>query len=122
MNTWLAVFVGGGIGSVMRFGLTRLLLALNVRGAFPWATFGANVLSCVILAYALFRLQPQLQDRPALSAFIAVGICGGFSTFSTFSYENFLLIREGLAGWAIANVAVNVIACLSIFFIVARTT
>jgi fluoride exporter len=122
MNVWLAVFIGGGIGSLMRFGITRLLLAWDVRSTLPWATLCANVLSCVILAWALFRLQPHLQDRPALGAFITVGICGGFSTFSTFSYENFLLFREGLAGWAIANIAVNTLACLSIFYFVARTT
>ena len=121
MNTWIAVFIGGGIGSLMRYGVTRLLLGLDVRGGFPWATLGSNVISALILAVAVLRLQPHLQDRPAASAFIAVGICGGFSTFSTFSYENFLLIREGLPGWALINITVNVVACLSIFFIVART-
>ncbi len=121
MNTWIAVFIGGGIGSLMRFGLSRLLLLLDVRGAFPWATLGANVISSAILAFALLRWQPLLQDKPALGAFMAVGICGGFSTFSTFSYENFLLLREGLTGWALLNIAVNVIACLSVFFLIART-
>jgi CrcB protein len=50
-----------------------------------------------------------------------VGVCGGFSTFSTFSYENFLLFREGFPGLAVANVLVNVVACLAIFFVIART-
>ena len=121
MNTWLAIFIGGGIGSVMRYGVTRALLLFDVRGAFPWATLGANVISCLILAVAVLRLQPMLQDRPAASAFIAVGICGGFSTFSTFSHENFLLIREGMPGMAVLNIAVNVVACLSLFFFIART-
>lgn len=121
MNTWIAVFVGGGIGSLLRYGMSRAMLLLDVRGAFPWATFGANVISSAILAVALLRAQPHLHERPALGAFIAVGICGGFSTFSTFSFENFLLLREGLTGWAIANIALNVVACLAIFFLVART-
>ena len=121
MNTWIAVFIGGGIGSLMRYGVSRLLLTLDVRGAFPWATLASNVIASAILAFALLRLQPLVQDRPAVGAFIAVGICGGFSTFSTFSYENFLLIREGMPGWALVNIAVNVLACLSIFFFVART-
>ena len=122
MNIWLAVFIGGGIGSLMRYGITRLLLVLDIRGAFPWATLIANVLSVIILAWMILRWQTHMQDRPTLRAFIAVGICGGFSTFSTFSYENFLLIREGLPGWALMNIAVNVLACLSVFFFVARTT
>lgn len=120
MNLWAAVFLGGGIGSLMRYGITRLLLALDLRGAFPWATLAANILSVVILAWVLLRMPAHFQQRPALSAFITIGICGGFSTFSTFSYENFLLVREGLPGMAIANIVVNVVACISIFFLLAR--
>ncbi|MFZ1657629.1 MAG: CrcB family protein [Flavobacteriales bacterium] len=121
MNTWAAVFIGGGIGSLLRYGITRLLLALDLRGAFPWATFASNLLATAILAWVLLRMQPHFQQRPALSALITVGVCGGFSTFSTFSYENFLLFREGFPGLAVANVLVNVVACLAIFFVIART-
>lgn len=121
MNIWLAVFIGGGIGSLMRFGITRLLLALNVKGAFPWATLAANIVSVFILAWLVLRMQERFEGQPVWKAFIAVGICGGFSTFSTFSYENFLLIREGQPWLAVANIAVNVVACLAVFFILART-
>lgn len=121
MNVWAAVFLGGGIGSLMRFGITKLLLALDLRGAFPYATLLANLLSAAILAWMLLRMQEHFQHRPSLSAFVAVGICGGFSTFSTFSYENFLLIREGAPGMALANILVNVLACLSVFWFIARS-
>ena len=53
MNIWLAVFLGGGIGSLMRYGISRLVLALEVKGAFPWATLVSNVVSAVILAWMI---------------------------------------------------------------------
>ena len=74
-----------------------------------------------IIGWVLLRMPHYFQQRPAWGAFITVGICGGFSTFSTFSYENFLLFREGLPGMALANIAVNVVACLTIFFVIARS-
>jgi CrcB protein len=120
MTVWGAVFFGGGLGSLARYGLTRLLLALDLRGAFPWATFAANLLASAILAWVVLRMPAYFQGRPALGAFVTVGICGGFSTFSTFSYENFLLFRQGMPGMALANVLVNVLACGAVFFILAR--
>lgn len=122
MTTWLAVFMGGGIGSLLRYGLSRLVLYLGVKGTLPWATLAANVLATALLAWMVLRMQSGPADRPALRAFIGVGICGGFSTFSTFSQENFLLLREGHPGWALTNIAVNVLACLAVFHLIARST
>ncbi|MCC6841324.1 MAG: fluoride efflux transporter CrcB [Flavobacteriales bacterium] len=120
MNLWTAVFLGGGIGSVMRFGISKLLLALDLRGAFPWATLLCNVLASFILAWVLLRMQGSFQHRPSWAAFLTVGICGGFSTFSTFSYENFLLIREGLVAMAVVNIALSLLACTAAFILIAR--
>ncbi|MEX1131937.1 MAG: CrcB family protein [Flavobacteriales bacterium] len=122
MNIWLAVFLGGGLGSVARFGMSRLFLLLDVRGIFPWATLASNVLSTAILAWFVLRMQDQFQGRDAVKAFIAVGFCGGFSTFSTFSYENFLLLRSGLMGHAMANVVVSALAGIALFYFIARSS
>lgn len=122
MNTWVAVFLGGGCGSVARYGISRLLIALPVRSVFPWATLVVNVLSALMLGWALLRMQPYFQQRPAAAAFVAIGFCGGFSTFSAFSHENFLLYRDGMPGMALLNIAVSVLACMAVFFLIARST
>jgi fluoride exporter len=122
MGIWLAVFIGGGLGSMARFGMTRLLLLLDVRGVFPWATMASNLLSTALLAWFLLKWQPQLEGRDALKAFIAVGFCGGFSTFSTFSYENFLMLRSGLLAHATANIALSALAGILFFYLFARSS
>lgn len=121
MNTWLAIFLGGGLGSVARYAVSRGIIASGVQGAFPWATLLANVMASGLLAWLVLRMQGDLQGRDALKAFLAVGFCGGFSTFSTFSYENFLLYREGHVLMAALNIGVSVIACFALFFLMART-
>jgi len=120
MNLWLAIFLGGGLGSVARYGISRLVLAFGLRGAFPLATLASNLIATALLAWFMLRMQEQLQGRDALKAFLAIGFCGGFSTFSTFSYENFLLLREQQFGFAIANILVSVIACIAVFYLIAR--
>lgn len=120
MNTLIAIFLGGGLGSLARFGVTRAVLALNIKGAFPYATLVANVLATALLAWLVLRMQQHLVGRDALRAFLAVGFCGGFSTFSTFSYENFLLLREGQTTILAANIVISVAACVAVFYLIAR--
>jgi CrcB protein len=92
LNSILLVFLGGGIGSVLRFLLSKLLPFQPNH--FPWATLVSNILASVLLAFIV----SQFKDIPKWSAIyplVVVGICGGLSTFSTFSYENFQLLQQG---------------------------
>ena len=92
LNSILLVFMGGGIGSVLRFFLSKLLPFQPNH--FPWATLVSNVIASVLLAFVV----AQFKDIPKWSAIyplVVVGICGGLSTFSTFSYENFQLLQQG---------------------------
>ncbi|HEX2616525.1 MAG TPA: CrcB family protein [Flavobacteriales bacterium] len=121
MNTWLAVFIGGGAGSVVRFAISQLFKRLEVDGTFPWATLVTNVLATGILAWLVMRFEVHLPEKEQWRALLAVGFCGGFSTLSTFSYENFQLLREGLLLYAAANIVVSVAAGILLFYLFART-
>ena len=82
-----AVFVGGGLGAVARFDVGR---ALPVPDAgFPWATFAINVAGSALLGV----LVALGKGRPTLLLFLGTGVCGGFTTFSTFSVETVRLLE-----------------------------
>lgn len=120
MNPWIAVFFGGGVGSVLRFSISVGLTRWMPKAVFPWATFAANLAASALLALLIYRWGADAPDRFGTKALLAIGFCGGLSTFSTFSYENFILLRDGLYTFAIANVLVNVLICLALFYMIVR--
>lgn len=89
------VFLGGGLGSVLRYGIGYWV---PESGGFPWATFWANMLSCLIIGF-LLTVAPILNESTRL--LLIAGFCGGLSTFSTFSRETFQLLQRG--EWLIAG-------------------
>ncbi len=118
MKILLVIFVGGGLGSVLRYLVGRLAL-MAFPTAFPWGTLLANVASCAVLGFALLALgKEQLQGY--WIPFLIIGFCGGFSTFSTFSYETLLLVQQGKWMWAGLNIAVSIVSCLLILMLLTR--
>lgn len=116
----LAVFIGGGLGSLARYGISELLRN-NFRSSFPLATLLSNVLSCIVLALALGAFADKMNASPAMRTLVIAGFCGGFSTFSTFSHESIELIRSGNTAIALANVALSIAICFSIIYFLARS-
>lgn len=115
----LMVFVGGGLGSLARYGLSVFALN-NFKTNFPIATLLSNVLSCLVLAITVgFFFQKQ--DNPTLRMLLLTGFCGGFSTFSTFSFETVELIRSGNTAIAIANVAISIAVCFVMIFLLTKS-
>ena len=93
MKALLMVFLGGGLGSVSRYLISR---TLNISGfPFPLGTFTVNIVGSLILGFILgFALKTgQLSNNTIL--FLATGFCGGFTTFSTFAFENQNLLKSG---------------------------
>ncbi len=119
MNNLLLVFLGGGIGSVVRFGISEFVKS-NFKSIFPIATLLSNVFSCIILALAIGFFAEKITANPSLKMLIIIGFCGGFSTFSTFSYETVELMRSGNLIVAIANILVSVAVCVGLVYFLSK--
>lgn len=119
MNNLFLVFLGGGIGSVLRFGISEWVKA-NFKTSFPIATLCSNVISCIILALAVGYFSSKITEQPALRTLIVVGVCGGFSTFSTFSYETVELLKSGNTIIAVANILLSISACMAIIYFLTK--
>lgn len=111
---FLAVFIGGGLGSVVRYLLGSLFQRSTL--SLPIATLIANVIACLIFVAALKYFSVKLES-PSFKLFLLTGICGGLSTFSTFSYETATLMKQGNATWAILNIAISFALCIGVFFL-----
>lgn len=107
------VTVGSALGGLLRYAITRWTLTLSV--GFPYGTVLINVLGCLLIGYfGTFTLQSgRYAVSDNLRLFVMVGICGGFTTFSSFSLQTFDLLRSGAWGRALANVLLSVVLCLA---------
>jgi CrcB protein len=93
MRQVLLVFIGGGLGSVARYLLS--LKFNNYENAIPYGTLLANVLGSLFIGiiFGYMLKTGNLSERNSL--LLATGFCGGFTTFSTFIYENYLFVKDG---------------------------
>ncbi len=115
---YILVFIGGGLVSVLRFMIALLFGKTTL--SLPVATLSSNMLSCFIFGTFIYIYQEKNLIPENYKHLIVIGICGGLSTFSTFSYETFELIKQGMTVWALINIAVSCVLCTSIFFMFAK--
>lgn len=111
-----AVFLGGGFGSLMRFAVQTLFHRSITPILFPWTTLTVNVAGSFLIGL-FYALSARLHLSEETRLFLTTGLCGGFTTFSTFSHENLALLRQGAYGafalYATLSVATGLAAALA---------
>ncbi len=110
---YLWVAIGSALGGVLRYALSRVTIPIS-HGV-PWGTVMINVLGSFVIGF-FGTLTLQTGRYPAsdnLRLFVMVGVCGGVTTFSSFSLQTFDLMSSGAWGKALANVVVSVVLCLA---------
>ncbi len=90
--SWLIVFLGGGLGSCGRYIISKTINE-QIETLFPWGTLTVNLLGCLVIGI-LIGLIEKYAIHPYWGLFLVTGFCGGFTTFSSFSLENNLLLRN----------------------------
>ncbi len=93
LRTILLVGSGGFIGSVMRF-LVQYYMEKNISTTFPWGTMIANITGSFFIGIIFALAEKGNLLNAEWRIFLAVGVCGGFTTFSSFAYNNFTMIKE----------------------------
>jgi CrcB protein len=109
---YVLVFLGGGAGAALRYWLQGVVHQ-RAGAAFPYGTLVVNILGCLAIGLLMISLEERFLATPALRVFLTIGILGGFTTFSSFSYETLALVREGEHLSALVNIGLSVLACLS---------
>ena len=113
MRNLLLIFIGGGLGSVLRYIIHRLMINVT-RYAFPYDTFLVNITGCFFIGFFVFYTERFGAQSIQWRLFLVTGLCGGFTTFSAFSYENVLLINEQrvflFLTYTIGSVALGILA------------
>lgn len=105
----LAIAVGGGLGSVLRFLLSRWIQGRTETGYFPWGILTVNLLGCLLIGILFGILVERFNVGPMVRSGIFLGILGGFTTFSSFSMDTITLFYSGAYGLAAIYVLLSVV-------------
>lgn len=113
MLTYLWIGLGSALGGMGRYWCSGLV-ARSVGQVFPWGTIAVNVFGSLAIGFLATWLSAdgRMLVAPDTRAFLMIGICGGYTTFSSFSLETLNLVRDGEWSWAAANVVLSVFLCL----------
>ncbi|MBM3823587.1 MAG: fluoride efflux transporter CrcB [Verrucomicrobia bacterium] len=114
---WIWVALGSAGGGLARYAVAEWMGRLS-SGPFPWGTFLVNALGAFLIgllgAWSMPGGKWMIADAP--KHFLIVGVLGGFTTFSAFSFQTFALLQKGDWGLAMANVLGSILTCLALVF------
>ena len=114
MKQLALVFVGGGLGSILRYGISNFLN--SYKTGIPFGTFAANIIGSLLIGIILGLAAKNETISTNTVLFLATGFCGGFTTFSPFAYENHVFLRTGdFMSFALYTIASFVIGFAMVF-------
>ncbi len=108
----LIIGLGGFIGAVMRYSISGWVHRVLGAGM-PYGTLAVNVLGSFILGFFLFLAEDRFTISPQWRNFIAIGMMGALTTFSTFSFETLMLLQENLYGQVFLNIGLNAVLTIA---------
>jgi len=115
MKQLLLVFIGGGFGSTLRYVIGKYLNNTET-GGIPWGTFTANILGSLLIGIILGLAAKNNTLSQNQTLLLATGFCGGFTTFSTFAYENHMFLKSGdFTSFALYTIGSFVVGFLAVF-------
>jgi len=111
MEKFVFIGLGGFLGSIARYGLTSLIQT-KTESIFPYGTMLVNILGCFIIGLLMTLFQERIVVSQNIRLFLIIGILGGFTTFSSFSYDTFAMMKTGNFLGAGLNAGVSLFGCL----------
>ncbi|MCC7402191.1 MAG: fluoride efflux transporter CrcB [Chitinophagaceae bacterium] len=111
----LLIGLGGGAGSIARYFCQRWF-ADNFQTAFPWGTFVVNIAGCFLIGILFAVSERTTLLSPQVRLMLITGLCGGFTTFSTFAFENMNLLRSGDVSYALLYTLASVLLGIAAVF------
>lgn len=112
MKNLLLVALGGAVGSGLRYLTSQFVSGRFSESQFPYGTLTVNILGCFLIGVAYAMASRFDWFTPQLRLFVATGICGGYTTFSAFAYENFNLLESGNQLTAFIYIVASFAICL----------
>ncbi len=116
IKAFIAIFIGGGVGSMIRYWIQLIMHERIAAYNFPWATFSVNIAGSFLIGI-FYALSSKFNFSPELRLLLTAGLCGGFTTFSTFSNDSIEMIRHGDGIMCAVYIAVSVILGIAACFL-----